>query len=1041
MNSPAANGLIRYLIGLVLIVLSQPYVAQFGSIKFNQINTTDGLSHEFVNTIVKDEIGFMWFGTRAGLNRYDGYEIKVFQHHPSDSTSICANNIQSTYCFENGELWIGTNDGLAQYKSDTESFVNYFPPGIRGDDMVVNCLDEDKDGNLWVGTSIGLFVKRITDEVLSPISSLHPSLSKLDSTEILDFFFDSSYIFIGTFNEGLWQVDLPTNELTTWSKMSEGWRKLNSNKVSHVIRDSKGELLVGYVNGIIERRNLTDQSLFVYTGLQNYVRGDMQNQLADLCLDSEGTMWASSSLSGLSYLDKKTDSFVHLKDMPGIIAFDNTRSARCIYVDKNGTIWLAMHTTGVVFFNLLQQTFVNYGRPDGVSDSEIETSLLSNWTRAFAEDDQDRLWIGTADGVSILDRSTQQFISLHNKTKTDEVLANNSIRSLLNIADQFMLIGSAGGITKYDFKSGKSTNFYPDYENTFGLCGAFVYDMKQSQTGEIYISTSRGFCRYDDETQRFYNWHEHPEVAQLLKLSTRGIVIDEENVVWIAISNGDIVEFHPQTLKIVKHIGLFSKPEDAHNTTLDMLNDDSLIWVGTMNGLIKFNKISKQFSLMEFGGGVIPGIVGNLWKDSSGVLWFTGTTGLVRYNTSTGVVEYLDVHHGLPTNSFHFQHAFKTYDGFLCMASLKGLVIFNPENVQQLIYHPKAILTGLRILNESVPLSAIHDNVLTLNHDQNFLTFTLNTFEYLQKDNIRYAYMLEGLHEDWVYNDKNRQISFTNLPGGDYTLKFKTSTADGVWTNDYQTLKIHIRTVYYKTWWFISGLALLLIGVVYSVVRYRQNQRLKVELLRQKIASDLHDDIGSTLSSIKMYSEIAIGNDEASNPLLRKISDNAGLIVDSMSDMVWAIKPGNEKLGDLRSKMEGFALEMCGPLEVDLAFYFDPSLEEVKVNMEYKKDIYLVFKESLNNAIKYSQCSKIAVNVKREQQHLILEVTDNGVGFDVTTIQKGNGLDNMKMRIAKLKGEMTIHSRKGEGTVVQCKVRLNPYWVIVNTHSMSLFAN
>lgn len=1024
MNSSAIIGLFRMASGFVLLLIWQPVFAQFGSIKFQQVNTADGLSHEFVNTIVQDQMGYMWFGSRAGLNRYDGYDIKVFQNIPSDSSSICGNNIQSSYCLSNGELWIGTNDGLARYIPESESFINYKAPEGVEDDMFVGCLDEDSDGNLWVGTTFGLLVKKKSASELVNISSLWPILSTLDSTGIADLFFHETSVLIGTQNQGLWQFNTSTQELVKWTTESEGWRKLNSNKVSHVLFDEEGELIIAYVNGLIERRNLQKETLLVQNDLMTYVRGDMQNQIGDVCIDKQGQFWVSASLSGLSYYDKATRSFVHLKDLPGIIAFDNTRSARCIYVDKKGTIWLAMHTTGVVFFNLLQQTFVNYGRPDGISESEVETSLLSNWTRVFAEDHEKKLWIGTADGVSMLDRSTQRFSSLYNKSKTDQNLANNSIRSLLNVDNEYMLIGTAGGLTRYDFKSGKSTNYYPDYDNPRGLCGGFVLDIKRSRSGEIYIATSRGFCRYDPQKNQFYNWLDYPEIAELFGKSMRTLVIDKEDVLWIAISNGDIIEFHPSTQKIEKHVGLFSSPKDAHNTTLDMLDDDSLIWIGSMNGLIKFNKKSKRFLMVEFGAGVRPGIVGNLWKEVSGILWFTGSTGLVRYNTISEKVEYLDVHHGLPTNSFHFQHAFKTYDGFLCMASLKGLVIFKPENVQDLIAHPKAIITGLRILNENVPLTALKENSLILNHDQNFLTFTLNTFEYLQKDNIRYAYMLEGLHNDWVYNEKNRQISFTNLPGGDYTLKFKTSTADGVWSEDFQSLPIHIKTVFYKTWWFIASMALLLFGLIYMVVRYRQNQRLKVELLRQKIASDLHDDIGSTLSSIRMYSEMAIGNDEKSSPLLQKISDNAGIIVDSMSDMVWAIKPGNEKLGDLKTKMDGFAREMCGPKEIGFSFYFDPTLEEVKVNMEYKKDIYLVFKEALNNAIKYSNCSKVSVSIHKEQQHLILEVADNGVGFDVASIQKGNGLDNMKMRISKLKGEMVINSRIGKGTSVQCKVRL-----------------
>ena len=1016
----------RVCVVLVLVFLAafSDIHAQLGTIKFQQVTSANGLSYDFVHTIVRDRIGYMWFGTRAGLNRYDGFEMQVFQNNLEDSLSICANGILDSYCDSKGDLWFGTADGLARYDYENQNFRNYYLPHMSEGDMIVNCLGEDKNQNLWVGTANGLYAKEASNDYLRPISTLQPLLSKLDSIAILDLFFRDEYLFVATANDGLWRLDSKGLFPVIWKTSSNEWEKIYSNRVQNVLVDINGDVVTSYGDGTIERRDIAQKTLYTYTELNLYERGDVQNELSEIMLDNQGNLWVSCSLSGLSLYDRSSNSFIHLKDVPGITAFDNTRSARSMYVDNQGTIWLAMHTSGILYFNIIRQSFINYQRSDGISDAETDESLLSNWTRTFAEGIDNSLWVGTTDGISILDRKNQVFSALRNETKTDEVLSNNSIRSLLNVDDRFMLIGTAKGLTRYDFKSGKSINYYPDIKNPLTLCGGFVYDIQRTSNGDIYLCTNKGLCRYNVDTEIFYNWIETPEIKEVFKEGNRGLAIDKNDVLWIAVGNGDIVEYHPTESRIRKHIGLFSHDEASRNTTLDMLNDDSLIWIGSMGGLIKFNKRSGVFVVVDFGDNPPPLVVGNMWKDQAGVLWFTGSTGMIRYNTITEEAEYFDVHHGLPTNSFHFQHSFKTHDGFLCMASLKGVVMFKPENIEQLIFHPKAHITELRVLNEIMSLSVISDDYLSLNHDQNFLNITLNTFEYLNQENMRYAYMLEGLNDDWIFNGKNRNLTFTNLPGGDYVLKFKTTTSDGVWPEEFQILRIHVSTVFYRTWWFLTGMAMLFLGLIYLIVRYRQNQRLKVEWIRQKIASDLHDDIGSTLSSIRMYSEIAIGNDEKASPLLRKISDNAGLIVDSMSDMVWAIKPGNEKLGDLRNKMESFSKEMCSPLEIVLMFHFDPSLEEIKVNMEYKKDIYLVFKESLNNAIKYGQCSKIEVSVKSEQHHLILEVKDNGVGFDVSTIQKGNGLDNIKMRISKLKGEMNIDSKEGVGTSVLFKVRL-----------------
>jgi len=996
--------------------------AQFGSIRFNKITSADGLSHEYVNTIIRDKTGYMWFGTRAGLNRYDGYDIKVFSNDPLDSLSICDSEIRSSLCTSSGELWFGTLDGLAHFNSQTNTFNNFHPPGLEEKTVVPHCLEEDMNHTLWIGTSQGLFVKRNSDEFLQRVSVLQPQLAELDSISIADFFFDKNKLYVATNGAGLWVLDATSLAPEIWTSSSAGWQKLYSNRVGHVLVDNIGNIWTAYRDGTIERRNSNSSALHIYSEINAYSRGDMQNQMAELVMDHQGNIWVSTSLSGLSRFDESTNSFLHLKDKPSITAFDNTRSARSIYVDADGTIWLAMHTSGVLYFNLTKQSFINYERPDGIDEAEIDEVLLSNWTRVFAEDPLGRLWIGTVDGVSILDRETQTFTSLNNKTETEETLANNSIRSMLNVNNKYMLIGTAGGLTRYDFESGNIRNYYPDSKNPKAMRGDFVYDIQRSQSGEIYLSTSRGFSRYDEDTDTFYNWNDLPEVHKIFGSNTRGMVIDENGTIWIGISKGNIIEFHPSEKTVSEHPNLNVEIQSSNNTILDMLDDGGTIWVGTITGLMKFDKETKQYSKVRFAKRTAPSMVGNIWKDKNDVLWFSGNTGVVRYNTVSSATEYFDVHHGLPTNSFHFQHAFETSDGMLCMASLKGIVMFRPENLQQLISFPKAQITELRVLNEVMDLNRMSEQKLSLKYDENFFTITLNTFDYLQQDNIQFAFMLEGLHPDWVFNGKNRQLSFTNVAGGDYVLKYKTTTSDGIWSDEFQTLQIHIDTVFYKTWWFRIFILLFAVAIVYAVIRYRQQQKHKVETLRQKIASDLHDDIGATLSSIRMYSEVALTRKTDNEPLLEKISENARGMVDSMSDIVWAIKPGNDKFGDVQKRMQNFAMEMCGPADIELHFNFDESLSDFKLQMEHRKDIYLVFKEAVNNAVKYSTCKNLRVSISRNGNVLKLEIADDGRGFDSGTIKKGNGLDNMRMRVQMMKGKLNITSSENSGTQILCEV-------------------
>ncbi len=443
LHNPILSGTILLVVWSIAMPLCVS--SQIGSIRFNRVGTAHGLSHESVNTVVRDATGYMWFGTRSGLNRWDGYDIEVFQNNPYDSSSICNNEIHSSFCMSSGELWFGTRDGLALFNAQTKTFQNFHPPGLDKEAVRITCLIEDNQHTLWVGTSFGLFIKRISDESLQPVSTLLPALAELDSTSINDFFDAQGKLYICSNGAGLWVMNTATQQAEQWTTESEDWKKLHSNRVRFVTMDRQNNLWLAYFDCTIEQRDMATQSVLKIIELSEYKRGDMKNEMGDLVVDHEGNIWASSSLASVSVFDKVTQSFQHLKDKPYITAYDNTRSARSIYVDRNGTIWLAMHTTGVLYFNLSKQPFINYARPDGLQDTEVDSYLLSNWTRAFAEDNGKRLWTGTTDGVSILHRETQTFTSLRNKTATESALANNSIRSILNVDNQYMLIDTAGG--------------------------------------------------------------------------------------------------------------------------------------------------------------------------------------------------------------------------------------------------------------------------------------------------------------------------------------------------------------------------------------------------------------------------------------------------------------------------------------------------------------------------------------------------------------------------------------------------------------------
>jgi signal transduction histidine kinase len=282
--------------------------------------------------------------------------------------------------------------------------------------------------------------------------------------------------------------------------------------------------------------------------------------------------------------------------------------------------------------------------------------------------------------------------------------------------------------------------------------------------------------------------------------------------------------------------------------------------------------------------------------------------------------------------------------------------------------------------------------------------------------------MLEGFHDDWVNAGNNRILTFTNVPGGDYVLRLKASESGATMGDEYSSLSVHIDTVYFKTIWFRTLMAVVALTIIYAIYMFRQRQKRAIEMLRQKIAADLHDDIGSTLSSIRLYSDVAVKSPGDSGALLEKISRNSSSMIDRMSDIVWAIKPGYDDLQTLAGRLRDFAVELCGPAEIEFEFHFDENLIRLRPGMELKKELYLTMKEAISNAVKHSGCKKLTLSFNEQKPNMVITVQDDGKGFSPDYPVQGNGLRNMKMRAERMRGKFSIENRDGSGTRVVVSV-------------------
>jgi two-component sensor histidine kinase len=306
---------------------------------------------------------------------------------------------------------------------------------------------------------------------------------------------------------------------------------------------------------------------------------------------------------------------------------------------------------------------------------------------------------------------------------------------------------------------------------------------------------------------------------------------------------------------------------------------------------------------------------------------------------------------------------------------------------------------------------------------QSTLLFDFAALSFNNATQNQYQYMLEGADKTWNPVTLNHTVTYAQLPAGNYTFLVKGSNSDGVWNPDAVSFSFRIEAPFYLKGWFIILVVLFVAGMVMAFYRYRLSQALQVERLRTRLATDLHDDVGATLSAISMYSDALqkqVDKPQLVN-LLEKIGDDSREMVRTMSDLVWAINPDNDGGDKLVQRMENFAIDLCTSKEVMLQFESDPKVPAHTIGIETRRNIFLIFKEAINNVLKYADCTQLRVKIEMEGNHLLLSIADNGRGFDATQTFSGNGLKNMKTRAAEMKGSLSIESKPAMGSIVRLK--------------------
>jgi signal transduction histidine kinase/ligand-binding sensor domain-containing protein len=1000
--------------------------AQQPVLYFKRLSQANGLSNNKVNCILQDKRGFTWIGTDDGLNRYDGNNFLVFKNIPGQSSSVSGNTITDLHEDKDGILWIATADGgISRYNyrlPPEEQFRQYkHHPGDSTSIPVniVNALQEDREGYLWLATS-GAAVLRFDKQ-----TEKFGKLTGSGGWTIYDMSFDKDGImWAGREGGSILKVDPKTFQWQVDPKYINFYAALPHVVVTRLFRDSKKNIWFGSWDKAVYRYNAA-------TGMEESFinqRGQPFSFGADEPIafneDKYGRIWIGGKYLGLYIYDPATNRFYnyrHNAAMEGTLSHNTVKS---IYIDRAGEVWIGTNN-GISIYHAPQQQFEQQFLP--VRDSSGSLAVYD-----FFKQDNGSLWIGTSKGIWIKEANGSY---AHRKIIYKGV--ELAVTQFFKESDGTFYLGTDHTLLKYDVATGHVSalpNTDQDQVMAKLIKSRIVSIVKDTIDGHpALLAAPYGhyFAYYDLADQRWVSRRD--SVKKILSRYNikdnliRKFVKTKDGKLWLANAKNGLILMNKNTKGNTTFINNPSQKSSISNNNIYDIKEDSTgnLWVSTYGGGLNYFDTKKR-EFRHFAS--VNNLFEGLEIDRDGHIWSISNGSLQKFDPVTRTFTYVELPDVEKTGGVK-GYIYKDKEGHMYVAGSGYFVDFDPEKVVVEQKQPEVFLTDFSIFDHSFS-HLLTAREIALNHTENFFTIHFAAPFYSASTPVQYSYMLNGVDKDWINAGSSTQAPYTNLSGGEYVFKVRATATPGTWSDKITTIKIRIIPPFWKRWWFYGIIAALIAAMIYGIYRYRINELLKRQAIRNKIAQDLHDNVGSTLSSISVYSQVAKiykeknRQDDLQNAL-EKISSTSGEMISEMNDIVWVINPRNDSMNVILQRMESYAKPLLNTQGIQYKFEYDPDLVRLHLQMESRKNFYLIFKEAVNNAVKYSCAKNLYVRIERRHQDVVLLVKDDGHGFDMAEAEEkakgslsGNGLRNMQMRAKEMKGNLAITSEPGKGTLI-----------------------
>ncbi|WP_420148694.1 two-component regulator propeller domain-containing protein [Spirosoma sp.] len=787
--------------------------------QFDHLSIKDGLSSNSINCILQDQEGFMWFGTNDGLNKYDGYTFTTLKPNPDDPGHSFQNGQISGFC-EDGKnrLWVATQGGLHEVDKRTGRVT---PHPIRGSNAdrwnYQHSVYEDSRHVLWISTLAGLARYEPAYHRFTLYPSPHPEAS------IKTVFEDPQHrLWVGTYrglyllnrSTGLYTL-VPVPDVSNEAQPTFIAFHLDARQVLWMATASAGYGLF--------RLNLRSQPW----QLEHYNPDGKINPftfLNSVHTDAQGIIWLATT-SGLQRIDPERNQVFTYRPDPNAPKGISSNTAQTVYHDRAGTLWVGTDN-GIDRQVVNSKPFITYQiRPNkGIAN------LPENKVVALLPDNDERFWISNGYTIYRPEARSNRLQVIPPETFGSHGRFKNYSQSLLSDSAGGVWLGTWSGLYHFDPTTGQYSSYPSEVPAEY---------IRRAPTGDIwiggYISPASGIASFNPQTRRYRYYKYNPkDPGGLPDQYVYGLLVSRAGDVWIPFRTNGIGRLNPQTGRFI-HYTAGSKSRLTSNDIITIYEDDTgIIWVGTLqSGVNRFDPHTGLFTAITTREGLPSNNIVGIISDKAGNIWLSTDKGLCRFDPRTNAVRTYQTTNGLASNDFLRNAVFRQKDR-LYFGSLNGVVYFNPDSIRDDTRPFPVYITELKVKDQVRPLT---DSLITLSHDENFLSFSFAALTYAQSEQNQYAYQLVGVDKNWVQNGSRHFVNYTNLSPGDYLFQVKAANSDGIWNEKGTSVRVVIRPPWWATWWAYGVYALLLIGALWRYFRFYTNrirQQQELELNRRE---------------------------------------------------------------------------------------------------------------------------------------------------------------------------------------------------------------